>query len=97
MNVRAKCVNKQCPEYGVVKSVMLEKYAGQGAPNERIICRTCGQLMRTTKTVDVTAKIRTKPFKVAHGNSSNRKVGRKKPAGHKKPTVRKSSPGKKKI
>lgn len=97
MNVRAKRVNKQCPEYGVVKSVMPEKYAGQGAPSERIICRTCGQLMQTTKTVDTTAKVRTKPFKIAQGNRSNRKVGRKKPAGHKKPTVRKSYPGKKKI
>jgi hypothetical protein len=77
MSVRAKCVNKQCQEYGVVKSVMLEKYAGQGAPNERIICRTCGQLMRTTKTVDTTAKLRTKPFTVAHGNSSKIKIGRK--------------------
>jgi hypothetical protein len=66
MNVRAKCLNEQCPEFGVTKPVTLETYAGQGAPNERIICRTCGQLMRTTKTVDITAKVRTKPFKVAH-------------------------------
>lgn len=95
MNVRAKCVNKQCSEYGVTKSVMLETYAGQGAPNERIVCRTCGQLMRTSKTVDVTTKLRTKPFKVAHSDSSNIKLGRKKPAGRQKPTVRKSSPGKK--
>ena len=41
MNVRAKCLNEQCPEFGVTKPVILEKYAGQGAPNERIICRTC--------------------------------------------------------
>jgi hypothetical protein len=95
MNVRAKCVNKQCPEFGVTKPVILEKCAGQGAPNERIICRTCGQLMRTTKTVDTTAKVRTKPFKVAHQGSSNIKIGRKKLAGRKKSTVRKSSPGKK--
>ena len=95
MNVRAKCVNKQCPEYGVTKPVVQEKYAGQGAPNERIICRTCGQLMRTTKTVDTTTKLRTKPFKVAHGNSSNIKIGRKKPAGRKKSAVRKLSPGNK--
>ena len=63
MNVRAKCLNEQCPEFGVTKPVTLETYAGQGAPNERIICRTCGQLMRTTKTVDITAKVRIKPFK----------------------------------
>jgi hypothetical protein len=95
MNVRAKCLNEQCPEFGVTKPVTLETYAGQGAPNERIICRTCGQLMRTTKTVDITAKVRTKPFKVAHQGSSNIKIGRKKLAGRKKPTVQKSSPGKK--
>jgi hypothetical protein len=51
--------------------------------------------MRTTKTVDITAKVRTKPFKVAHQGSSNIKIGRKKLAGRKKPTVQKSSPGKK--
>jgi hypothetical protein len=95
MNVRAKCVNKQCPEYGVAKSVMLETYAGQGAPNERIVCRTCGQLMRTSKTVDSTTKLRTKPFKVDHRDGSNIKLFRKKPAARKKSTVRKSSPGKK--
>jgi len=53
MNLRAKCINKSCPAFGIEKSVMVGQLAGYGAPNERVICPSCGQLMRTTKSINV--------------------------------------------
>ena len=97
LNIRAKCVNKQCPAYGIQKSVVLETYAGQGTANERIICRTCQQLMETTRTVDVSAKAPGKRLRVPHRDSSNIKFKKKKTAGRGKTGGRKSSTSKKKI
>jgi len=53
MNLRAKCINKACPAFGIEKSVMVGQLAGYGAPNDRVICPSCGQLMRTTKSINV--------------------------------------------
>jgi hypothetical protein len=53
MNLRAKCVNKDCRAFGIEKSVMVGQLAGYGAPNDRVICPACGQLMRTTKSINV--------------------------------------------
>ncbi len=53
MNLRAKCVNKACPAFGIEKSVMIGQLSGYGAPNDRVICSACGQLMRTTKSINV--------------------------------------------
>jgi hypothetical protein len=55
MNLRAKCVNKECRAFGIEKSVMVGQLAGYGAPNDRIICPVCGQLMRTTRSINVSA------------------------------------------
>ena len=54
MNLRAKCVNSACPAFGIEKSVMIGQLAGYGAPNDRVICRSCSQLMQTTKSISVT-------------------------------------------
>jgi len=56
MNLRAKCVNKQCRAYGIEKSVTIETYAGFGAPNDRTICRICEHLMRTTQSMSLRDK-----------------------------------------
>lgn len=53
MNLRAKCVNKDCRAFGIEKSVMVGQLAGYRAPNDRIICPSCGLLMRTTKSINV--------------------------------------------
>jgi hypothetical protein len=53
MNLRARCVNKGCRAFGVEKSVMVGQLAGYGAPNDRVICPACGQLLRTTKSINV--------------------------------------------
>lgn len=53
MNLRAKCVNRNCPAFGIEKSVMIGRLAGFGAPNDRVLCPSCGQLMRTTKSINV--------------------------------------------
>ena len=53
MNLRAKCLKEACPEFGIEKSVMLGQLAGYGAPNNRVLCPSCGQLMRTTKSINV--------------------------------------------
>ncbi len=56
MNLRAKCVNKNCPAFGIEKSVMIGQLAGYGAPNDRVICPSCGHLMRTTKSINVSKR-----------------------------------------
>lgn len=53
MNLRAKCVNRDCPAFAIEKSVMLGRFSGFGAPNDRVFCSSCGQLMRTTKSINV--------------------------------------------
>jgi hypothetical protein len=53
VNLRAKCVNKACPGFEIEKSVMVGQLAGYGAPNDRIICPSCGQRMVTTQSVNV--------------------------------------------
>ena len=53
MNLRAICVNRNCPALGIQKSVMVGQLSGYGAANDRVICPACGQLMRTTKSINV--------------------------------------------
>jgi hypothetical protein len=53
VNLRAKCVNKDCRAFGIEKSVMIGQLAGYGAPNDRVSCPVCGQLMQTTKSINV--------------------------------------------
>jgi hypothetical protein len=55
MNLRAKCVNQECPAFGIEKSVTVGQMSGFGAPNDRVICPACGRLMRTTKSIDVSS------------------------------------------
>ena len=55
MNLRAKCVNKNCRAFGIEKSVVIGQFRGYGAPNDRVICPFCGQLMRTTKSINVSS------------------------------------------
>jgi hypothetical protein len=50
MNIRAKCVNKECTAYDNEKSVLVGQLLGYGAPNDRVLCPLCGGLMKTTKT-----------------------------------------------
>jgi len=55
MNLRAKCVYKDCRAFGIEKSVIVGQLAGYGAPNDRIVCLLCGQLMRTTKSINLSS------------------------------------------
>lgn len=63
MNVRAKCVNPKCDHYGIEKSVMTGQMWGYGAPNDRVRCPGCGELMRTTKSINTTNKGRGKSYR----------------------------------
>jgi hypothetical protein len=51
MNIRAKCINKDCKAYNIEKSVAVGTLLGFGAKNGRVRCPSCGELMRTTKSV----------------------------------------------
>jgi hypothetical protein len=55
MNLKAKCVNPQCPAFDQVKSVMVGQMSGFGAPNDRVKCPHCLMLMRTTQSIDVSS------------------------------------------
>jgi hypothetical protein len=66
MNLKAKCVNPQCPGFDQVKSVMVGQMSGFGAPNDRVKCPHCLMLMRTTQSIDVSS-----------GKGAKRSVGRK--------------------
>lgn len=50
MNIKAKCINKECKAYNVEKSVAIGQLLGYGAPNDRMICPQCGALLKTTQT-----------------------------------------------
>lgn len=50
MNIRAKCINKDCKAYNVEKSVTVGTLMGYGTGKGRVICPACGELMKTTKT-----------------------------------------------
>jgi hypothetical protein len=58
MNIRAMCVNRNYPAFNIEKSLLLGKLSGYGAPNDRVICPSCHQFMRTTQTLAVDAKRR---------------------------------------
>jgi hypothetical protein len=77
MNLRAKCVNKNCPAFGIEKSVMLGRLAGFGAPNDRVFCPSCGELMRTTKSINTS---KGKAFRKLVSRTYNRSsVSRRRP------------------
>jgi len=56
MNIRAKCSNAQCAGFGVEKSVVVGQLLGYGAANDRVTCPSCGQLMTTTETMNVSSR-----------------------------------------
>lgn len=63
MNLKAKCVNSKCEHYGIEKSVTTGQMWGYGAPNDRMKCPGCGQLMRTTQSINTTGKGRGKSYR----------------------------------
>ena len=60
MNIKAKCPNSKCSNYGVEKSVVVGQMLGYGAPHDRVTCPACGTLMRTTETLNTSSKGRSK-------------------------------------
>jgi hypothetical protein len=56
MNMKAKCVKVGCPAFGISKSVSWGQAIGFGAPNDRIVCNVCGELMQTTESINASAK-----------------------------------------
>jgi hypothetical protein len=60
MNVRAACNNQQCSQFGIEKSVAVGQMWGFGAPHDRVKCVACGELMKTTETIDTSSKGRGK-------------------------------------
>jgi hypothetical protein len=60
MNIRAECSNRDCSAYGIEKSVMVGQMLGYGAANGRVRCPSCGELMKTTQTLNTSLKGRGK-------------------------------------
>jgi hypothetical protein len=84
MNLKAKCVNPKCPNNGYEKSVVVGQLLGYGAPNDRIKCPACGELMRTTRSINVSSTKR----------STRRIVGRQVPSRSTLTRTRKRTTGK---
>lgn len=63
MNLKAKCVNAKCGHYGIEKSVTTGQMLGYGAPNDRVKCPGCGELMRTAESINTTSKGRGKSYR----------------------------------
>ena len=76
MNIRAECRNQQCPNYRLEKSVVVGELLGYGAPNGRIACPKCGELMSTTETENVSTRrkdtSRTRRRRAANRSSKRR-------------------------
>ena len=83
MNLRAKCINQKCKAFGVEKSVLIGQLSGFGAPNERVLCALCGELMQTTKSINASEKARGKGLRIPTREPSRTKVGKRKAATRK--------------
>jgi hypothetical protein len=86
MNIRAKCSNSNCSEVGIEKSVVVGQLLGLGAPNDRVTCSVCGELMKTTETQNTSAKGR--------GNKGRSKGPTYKRPSRSRPTSQKPRPKK---
>jgi hypothetical protein len=60
MNIRAACSNPECSACGIEKSVMVGQMLGYGVENDRVKCPSCGELMKTTETINTSSKGRSK-------------------------------------
>jgi len=56
VNISAKCSNPKCASFGVEKSVVVGQLLRYGAANDRVTCPTCGELMTTTETKNVSSR-----------------------------------------
>jgi hypothetical protein len=84
MNIRAECSNPKCTACGVEKSVAVGQMLGYGARNDRVTCPICGELMKTTETLNTSSKGRGKTL----GRTSMRKAIVRKGRGSKRMTKR---------
>jgi len=77
MNIRAKCSNPKCSAAEVVKSVAVGQMLGYGAPNDRVRCPLCGELMTTTESIDTSSKGRGKDLRPKRNSKRYPKRDRK--------------------
>jgi ribosomal protein S27E len=49
MKIKAECSNPKCSAFGIEKSVVVGQMRGYGAPNDRVTCPVCGELMKQPK------------------------------------------------
>jgi predicted RNA-binding Zn-ribbon protein involved in translation (DUF1610 family) len=59
MNVKAECRNPNCTQYRIAKSVTVGQLMGYEAEKDRVSCPSCGEVMTTTQTINVSDKGRT--------------------------------------
>lgn len=61
MNIKGKCVDKQCPRFGVEETYTAMLLAGLGAGKDRVKCPACGKLLQTTATVNTAGRPHVRP------------------------------------
>lgn len=53
MNIKGKCVNKQCSYFGIEETHIRMQLAGLSAGKDRVKCAECGELLQTTATANM--------------------------------------------
>ena len=74
MNIKGKCVNSKCSRVGIEEMYTPMMLVGLGVGKERVKCPECGELLRTTETVNTTSGGR--PFGRPHTPGRYQRRGR---------------------
>jgi uncharacterized Zn finger protein len=76
MNIKGKCVNRECPRLGIEETYTRMLLAGLSAGEDRVRCPECGQLLQVTETVN-TAGRRLPESRVTPRRNRERRDGRR--------------------
>ncbi len=56
MNIKGKCVNRECSRVGIEETYTRMLLAGQSAGKDRVKCPECGGLLQITETVNTAGR-----------------------------------------
>jgi hypothetical protein len=56
MNIRGKCVNRECSRFGIEELYTPLMLAGLSLGKDRVKCPECGDLLQTSETADASGR-----------------------------------------
>jgi hypothetical protein len=61
MNTKGKCMNSECPRFGIEETYPGLLLVGMSAGRDRVRCPQCGELLKTTETVKTKGRRHVRP------------------------------------